>query len=185
VGVTYVALLRGVNIGGRQIAMADLRRSLEAAGLRDVRTYLQSGNAVFGAEEGDPASLATAIRARVAEDLGHDVEVLVLGCNDMTRIASTDPFPAAHGLDRRWLHATFLLRAPSAGEFERLTLPAAEGERAALVDGVVYLYLPHGYGRSKLSNGYFERVLGTPATTRNWRTVQALASLCLTPSRRD
>jgi uncharacterized protein (DUF1697 family) len=71
----------------------------------------------------------------------------------------------------------------AASAFERLELPAQEGEQAALMGGggtggrVIYLHLPHGYGRSKLSNPWFERALGTPATTRNWRTVQALTEL--------
>ena len=179
-GVTFVALLRGVNIGGTQVAMAQLRRGLEGLGLHDVRTYLQSGNAVFEAPDDDPKGLAAAIRACIAADFGHDVDVLVLGCGEMARIASSNPFLPDAGIDERSLHATFLLRRPAAPEFARLSLPAAEGERAVLVDGVVFLYLPHGYGRTRLSNTYFERALRTPATTRNWRTVQALASMCLT-----
>jgi uncharacterized protein (DUF1697 family) len=74
------------------------------------------------------------------------------------------------------LHATFLFQQPDGATFAQLELPAAPGERALLVGRVVYLHLPHGYGRTKLSNAYFERKLG-PATTRNWRTVSALVEL--------
>jgi uncharacterized protein (DUF1697 family) len=175
---TFVALLRGVNIGRKQVAMADLRLGLEAIGLRDVKTYLQSGNVVFDAEGGDVAALAVAIRARIAADFGHDVDVLVLGSKDVARIASCNPFLTSPGADERRLHATFLLQPTSAAAFETLTLPAHDGEQAALVDGVVFLCLPNGYGRTKLNNTFFERSLRTSATTRNWRTVLALAAMC-------
>jgi uncharacterized protein (DUF1697 family) len=175
----FVALLRGINVSGhRQIAMADLQRSLQAAGLRDVRTYLQSGNAVFEADEDDPEVVAAAIHTRIAADFGHQVEVLVLPCATVARVASSNPFASSPDADERWLHATFLLRPASEAAFAELQLPAGQGELAVLADGVVFLHLPNGYGRTKLNNAYFERALGTPATTRNWRTVMALAVLC-------
>jgi uncharacterized protein (DUF1697 family) len=176
---TFVALLRGVNIGHKQVTMAELRRGLEATGLHNVKTYLQSGNVVFDAEGGDAGALAAAIRAHVAADFGHDVDVLVLSCDELARIASSNPFLTVPGADQRWLHATFLLQPSSAVHFETLALPVVEGERAALIERVVFLYLPHGYGRTKLSNALFERVLRTPATTRNWRTVLALSAMCV------
>jgi uncharacterized protein (DUF1697 family) len=175
----FVALLRGINVSGhRQIAMADLRRSLQAAGLRDARTYLQSGNAVFEADEDDPEVVAAAIHTRIAADVGHQVEALVLPCAAVVRIASSNPFASSPGADERWFHATFLFHPASEAAFAELRLPAGQGELAMLADGVVFLYLPNGYGRTKLNNAYFERALGTPATTRNWRTVLALAGLC-------
>jgi uncharacterized protein (DUF1697 family) len=175
----FVALLRGINVSGhRQIAMADLRRSLQAAGLHDVRTYLQSGNTVFEAGGEDPQAIAGAIQACIAADFGHQVEVIVLPCATMVRIASSNPFVADPDLDDRWFHASFLLSPVSPAAFAALNLPAEPGELAVLSDGVIFLYVPNGYGRSKLINSYFERALGTPATTRNWRTVLALAGLC-------
>jgi uncharacterized protein (DUF1697 family) len=117
----------------------------------------------------------------------------------MTRVVAANPFADEAGGDDRWLHATFVLPAAAENDFgpadeaayaavyraafDRLALPAEEGERAAfigpptLTTPVVYLSLPHGYGRTKLNNAYFERSLGAAATTRNWRTVRALADL--------
>jgi uncharacterized protein (DUF1697 family) len=158
--------------------MADLRHTLQAAGLTDVQTYLQSGNAVFDAEDGDPGAMASAIQARIADDFGHQVLVLVLPCAEMAQIASSSPFASEPRADERWLHATFPFRPPPEAVFAGLKLPAGRGELATLTGQVVFLYLPNGYGGSKLSNAYFEKALGTPATTRNWRTVQALAGLC-------
>ena len=206
---TYVALLRAVNVGGTKLPMADLRTLLEGLGLTNVRTYLQSGNAVFDAVEaaGTPTELANAIAMRIERDVGPRVGVLVLRAAALEAVVAADPFlTAAVGAgeadeapDEQFLHATFLFgsggdadfgEAPEAAyskvyesTFGNLELPADEGEEAAFVgvppldEPVIYLKLPHGYGRTKLNNAWFERKLGTAATTRNWRTVRALVEL--------
>jgi uncharacterized protein (DUF1697 family) len=202
---TYVALLRAVNVGGTKLPMADLRALLEGLGLANVRTYLQSGNAVFDARDDEPAcALATAIEVRIERDLGPRVGVLVLPGESMADVAAANPFLVETGGDAATngaLHSTFLFGSEGEaafGEaseaaysavyeaaFKKLELPADEGEEAAFVGApplaapVVYLRLPHGYGRTKLSNAWFERKLGTAATTRNWRTVVALADLAV------
>jgi len=204
---TYVALMRAVNVGGRTLSMVDVRRSLEGLGLRRVRTYRQSGNVVFEADDGaapqdaaaPAARLAPAIEVRIERDLGPRVAVLVLPGEAMAGVVTANPFFFEPGVDEGSLHATFLF-TPSGDDdfgdatagaysavyevaFQRLELPAVQGERAVFVGSpplaapVVYLHLPYGYGRSKLTNAYFERKLGTGATTRNWRTVTALAAL--------
>jgi uncharacterized protein (DUF1697 family) len=208
--MSFVALLRAVNVGGTKLPMADLRTLLEGLGLTNVRTYLQSGNAVFDATDAEepPQALATAIEVRIARDIGPRVGVIVVPGEGMADVAAANPFlgaaaaegaTAEGGADEGTLHATFLFgsdgeadfgEAPE-GAFSRvyeaafrtLDLPAAEGEAAAFVGipplavAVVYLKLPHGYGTSKLNNAWFERKLGTAATTRNWRTVRALAEM--------
>ena len=205
--MSFVALLRAVNVGGTRLPMADLRMLLQGLGLTDVRTYLQSGNAVFDTADPDepPQALATAIEVRIARDLGPRVGVIVLPGEAMTDVAAANPFLEAAAasttaaVDKGTLHATFLFgsdgeadfgEAPEAAycavykaAFRTLDLPAAEGEEAVFVGipplatPVVYLRLPHGYGRTKLNNAWFERKLGTAATTRNWRTVLALAEM--------
>ena len=182
---TFVALLRAVNVSGQnKIPMAELRRALGGLGLTGVETYLQSGNAVFDAAGDDPAEHATTVHDRIARDFGHDVRVLVLTADEMQRVAGEMPFVGAADFDDRWVHATFLERPVEEAAFGALSLPAQGEERAALATSgpalagrVVYLYLPHGYGRTKLNNAYLERALGTPATTRSWRTVLALAQM--------
>jgi uncharacterized protein (DUF1697 family) len=206
--MSYVALLRAVNVGGTKLPMADLRALLEGLGLTNVRTYLQSGNAVFDAgDDTEPAqALATAIEVRIERDLGPRIGVLVLPGETMADVAAENPFLVADGergaavaVDEGVLHATFLFGSHGDADFgeaaeaaycavykaafRKLELPAAEGEEAAFVGApplavpVVYLKLPHGYGRTKLNNAWFERKLGTAATTRNWRTVLALAEM--------
>ena len=208
--MTCVALFRAINVSGRnRIPMADLRGLLEQLGLRHVRTHLQSGNAVFDADEGSAQELATAIEVRIERDLGPRVGVLVLPADAFAAVVAANPFLGAAGsagpdaaaevADESTLHATFLFgsqgesdfgEAPEAAysavyeaAFRRLELPAAEDEEAAFVgvpplaEPVVYLTLPHGYGRTKLNNAFFERKLGVAATTRNWRTVRALVEM--------
>ena len=206
---TYVALLRAVNVGGTKLPMADLRTLLEGLGLTDVRTYLQSGNAVFEADEGagTPTELANAIAMRIERDVGPRVGVLVLRAAALEAVVAANPFLAATGgageadeaPDQQFLHATFLFGSGGDADFGeasetayskvyestfgKLELPADEGETAAFVgvppldEPVVYLKLPLGYGRTRLNNAWFERKLGTAATTRNWRTVRALVEL--------
>ncbi len=182
---TFVALLRAVNVSGQnRIPMAELRRALGGHGLTGLETYLQSGNVVFDAAGDDPAEQAAAIHDLIERELGHDVRVLALTAAELARVAAEMPFVGAADFDDNWVHATFVSAQVDEAGFAGLKLPAQPGEKAVLAAGVAiaagqvaYLYLPHGYGRTKLNNAYFERALKTPATTRNWRTVVALAQM--------
>jgi uncharacterized protein (DUF1697 family) len=180
----FVGLLRAVNVSGKnRILMAELRTKLEAAGFGAVRTYVQSGNVVFAADGDDPDAQAAAIHRVIDRAFGRDVNVLVLTAGQLEQVAAELPFIGAADFDDSWVHVTFLSAPADEAGFAGLTLPAQPGERAvmagaaALAGRVVYLYLPHGYGRTKLNNAYFERALKTPATTRNWRTVMTLAQM--------
>jgi uncharacterized protein (DUF1697 family) len=176
---TFIALLRGINVSGKNpIRMADLQKSFEALALDDVRTYLQSGNVVFSGGRTDRGRLAPAIRNRIAGDFGHDVDVLVVAAEELHLIANSNPLWPRLGTDERLFHGTFLFQPISEGRFQELKLPSQPGEQAVLLGQVVLLYCPHGYGRTKLNNGFFEKALGIRATTRNWRTVLALHDLC-------
>lgn len=176
--LAMAALLRGINVSGhRTVAMGDLRRSLSELGLHDVRTYRQSGNVVFESEGASPVETAAAIERRVASDFGHDVNVLVVPGAVLQNVASSNPFSGLPDVDEVWLHVTFLDR-PQAGKCPaEADLPAVDGERTMRIGDVVYLLLPRGYARTKLNNAFFEKACGTVATTRNWRTVLALARL--------
>lgn len=179
---TYLALLRGVNVSGQKsIRMPELRESLLRLECRKVQTYLQSGNILFRAAGSDEAALAARIQARIAQDFGHDVPVLVLSAKSLAHIANANPLWPTTGGDASLFHCTFLFEPISAAVFEALKLPAAPDERALLVENAVLLHCPHGYGKTKLNNSFFERALGVPATTRNWRTVLALQAIAAAP----
>ena len=136
---------------------------------------------------------------RIERDLGPRVGVLVVPGDALAAVVEANPHARADDVEERWLHATFLLASAAEADlgpasatafsalceaaFAELSLPAEEGEAATYVGvpplavPVVYLRLPHGYGRTRLSNPYFERRLGAAATTRNWRTVLTLAEM--------
>ena len=178
---TCIALLRAINVsasGKNSIRMADLRHLLEEAGFQKVETYLQSGNAVFRSHTADTARIAREIEEKIAESLGHEVSVLVLAAEDLEALAADNPLWPEEGGEPSHFHATFLFTPVSKERFGSLRLPAAEGERAVPGKGAVLLHCPHGYGRTKLNNAYFEKALGVRATTRNWKTVLALRDLC-------
>ena len=176
---SYVALLRGINVSGRNaIRMSALRDSIARLGFRDVRTYLQSGNIVFRTDSTDTATLAAAIKTQIVQDFGHEVPVLVLSTEDLALIANSNPLGPKSGGEETLFHCTFLFQPVAPDIFQALKLPTHDGERAVLVERAVFLHCPHGYGKTKLNNSYFERTLGVPATTRNWRTVLALQAAC-------
>jgi len=177
---TYLALLRGINVSGKnKLRMPDLQACLAELGCEEVRTYLQSGNAVFQAKKEAPAKLAARIEASLKKDYKVDSPVLVLPAKDLDAIATDNPLlPKSGSFEETHFHATFLFEPVTQKTFEALKLPAAEGEHAALVKGAILLHCPHGYGRTKLNNTWFERALKVKATTRNWRSVLALRHMC-------
>jgi uncharacterized protein (DUF1697 family) len=173
-GSTYVALLRGINLGARnKVAMADLRALFAALGATDVATYLQSGNVVFKSTE-RRSDLSRAVEERLRRDLGVDVKVLLRTRRDLALVVARNPFGAR---DPASLHATFLAEKPARGRVGTLDPGRSGPDEFRVVGQTVYLHCPNGYGRSKLSNAYFEKQLGVAATTRNWKTVTALAEL--------
>lgn len=179
---TYVALLRGINVSGQNsIRMPELRASISRLGFRDVQTYLQSGNVVFRAGRSSEATLAASIQATITREFGHEVPVLALSAEDLAQIAHSNSLWPKSGGEEKQFHCTFLFQPVSPDVFQALKLPAATGERAVLAGRVVLLHCPQGYGKTKLNNSFFERALGVPATTRNWRTVLALQALCPAP----
>jgi len=175
---TFLALLRGINVSGKNpVPMAKLKQTFASLGFDNIHTCLQSGNVVFQARKSTPARLAGEIEAAISRDFGHSVPVLVLTAEQLDGIACGNPLWPESGDDATRFHATFLFDPVSKPAFDALALPAAEGERAILGKGVIFLHCPHGYGRTKLNNTWFERALNVRATTRNWRTVMALEEL--------
>ena len=175
---TFVALLRGINVSGHKpIRMTELRNSLAALGFEKIRSYLQSGNLLFDASRANPRKLASTIKTCIAQEFGHEVEVLVLPAKDLDLIARSNPLLPRRGADEKLFHATFLFQPVAQADFHKLKLPAQPGEQTVLIGQVVLLHCPHGYGRTKLNNSFFEMALKVSATTRNWRTVLALQAL--------
>jgi uncharacterized protein (DUF1697 family) len=173
---TFVALLRGINVGGRgRLPMAGLRAILEEIGAEDVRTYLQSGNAVFRGRAGAPADLAAEIGAAIRARHGFAPHVLVLGLPELDAAIRGNPFAQAER-EPQSLHVFFLDAAPARPDLGALERLRSGAERYSLAGHLLYLHAPDGFGRSKLA-ARAEQALGTPATARNWRTVCAIREL--------
>jgi uncharacterized protein (DUF1697 family) len=173
---TYVALIRGINVGSRKrVAMADLRAVFVELGAEDVRTHVQSGNIVFRSRHTE-AQLARAAENEITAVLGIDARVLVRSARQLGTIVGRNPFVAARR-DASTLHATFLAERPERGRGRALSGREFGRDELHLLGREVYLHCPDGYGRSKLTNAFIERELGVAATTRNWKTVTKLAEL--------
>jgi uncharacterized protein (DUF1697 family) len=171
---TYVALLRGINLGARnKVSMADLRELFGGLGAEDVATYVQSGNVVFKSST-DAAGLRDAIEDRISGDLGLDVTVLLRTSAELAKVLARNPF-ANSGSDPTKLHVTFLAEKPE--HVRELDRKRSEPDDFRVVGREIYLHCPNGYGRSKLTNAYFEKQLDVAATTRNWKTITKLAEL--------
>jgi uncharacterized protein (DUF1697 family) len=172
----YVALLRGINLGARnKVAMADLRELVERLPGDDVTTYVQSGNVVFESKVA-AGGLGATIEKEIKSELGLEVRVLVRKPAELEALVAKNPF-VKQANDQKQLHVTFLAERPAAAKVKQLDPRHSEPDEFRVAGREVYLYCPNGYGRSKLSNAYFEKKLGVAATTRNWRTVTALAEL--------
>jgi uncharacterized protein (DUF1697 family) len=167
---TYVALFRGINVGGKNpLPMNELASILGTLGARKVKTYIQSGNAVFVSPEKDVVRLAQAMSQKIRKRRGFEPHVMVLELEDIERVMRKNPFPEA-ATDPQALHAGFLASAPHQPDLRALESLKSASERFRLVDRVFYLHAPDGIGRSKLAANV-ERLLGVPMTDRNWRTV--------------
>ncbi len=169
---TRIALFRGINVGGRNILpMAALREILDEIGCSDVRTYIQSGNALFRSRLG-AASLAKRLRAAIDERFGFAPDVLILDADAFAAIAAANPFPQAAGAPKS-VHVIFLASPPVTPDLASLEAVCAPSESFELRDRAFYLHAPEGIARSKLA-ARVETALGVPTTARNWRTVSKL-----------
>lgn len=170
----FVALLRGINVGGKHILpMAELRAVCEGLGWTEVVTYIQSGNVVFDAG-GSEASLAETLAATLEARYGFRVPVIVRSGSSLQATLSANPF-GAEGADQGFV--ALLSSAPSAERVDKLDPNRSPPDRFAVVGRDVFLSLPNGAARTKLTVDWLERQLSGVATIRNLRTLAALAEL--------
>jgi uncharacterized protein (DUF1697 family) len=173
-----IAMLRGVNVGGHhKIGMEALRKLFEALGLRDAQTYIQSGNVVFTTEERRMVPLAGRIGAAIECAFGFRPEVVLRTANQLRKVVAGNPFAARPGLHPGKLVVMFLAGDPSA-EARRKVLEIRSVPEEVRANGRhLYIYFPNGAGRAKLSMALVEKTLKTPATGRNWNTVERLLAM--------
>jgi uncharacterized protein (DUF1697 family) len=173
----YVALLRGINVGGKNLLpMKVLAAMFDAAGCSDVTTFIQSGNVIFGATEKLAAKLAHDISKRIAKQCGLDVPVIVRSAEELERVAKVNPF-VKRGADPEHFHVVFLADRPTAKQIALLDSKRSPPDEFEVIGQEIYLCCPNGMGRSKLTNAYFDSKLSTVSSVRNWRTVGKLIEL--------
>lgn len=175
---TYVAMLRGINVSGqKKIKMDRLRELFVSSGFEAVESYVQSGNVVFDTARTGATALSEKIARGIKTEFGHDVSVVIRTPRELARVVKDNPFLKQRGIDLARLGVTFLAAAPRQAGRARLQAVDSGDDEWRLEGKEIYLHCPSGYGKTKLSNNLFERAFAVAATTRNWRTVNALLEM--------
>ena len=170
----FVALLRGVNVGGKNsVPMAALVPLFTSAGCANVRTFIQSGNVIFDAKPAVIARLPGVLERSFAKTFGFSTPVIMRSARELAAIIAANPFKGHEDS----LHVTFLADRPDRAAIATLDPARSPGDRFTVIGREIFLHCPNGLGRTKLSNDYFDRKLGTTSTCRNWRTVLKLRDL--------
>jgi len=188
---SHVALLRGINVGGRnKVPMADLREVVTSLGHTGVTTYIQSGNVLFSTADADTAKLAAALESAIGERFGIWSSVVVLSRDELAEVLASNPYPDEP--NPRLVHVVFLNAEPPEDLLARIaaaeSAAAAKGSRDTVraAGRALFVHTPDGYGTSELAQALF-RIISAPgkqkkqelaATARNWATATKLLSLC-------
>jgi uncharacterized protein (DUF1697 family) len=174
---TFIALLRGINVGGnKKVPMAELRALCEELGFTDVQTFIQSGNAIFQTS-GTPVAIEKKLEARIADHFGFSVDTLVRSAKDWPSLISGNPFVEACAADPQHVLMALAKRTPSADAVSALRARAQDGERIEAAGEAIWFHYPNNMARTKLSPALIDRLVGSPVTARNYRTVVKLAEL--------
>jgi uncharacterized protein (DUF1697 family) len=174
----YIAMLRGINIGPhKRIKMERLRATFEELGFARVQTYIQSGNVVFKWGKTAPASLCKKIEARLVDDFGFSVAVILRTREEMQKVVRDNPLLKEKGIEASKLHVVFLSEAPAAVALEKLQSLTLAPDRTRCRGKELYFYFPNGVSGSSLWKHPLDRVLAVTPTMRNWNTVNRLCKM--------
>ena len=175
---TWIALLRGINVGGnRRVPMADLRAALEAIGLDDVRTYIVSGNVLFRSPRADRDVLRADVEAAIETRFGFPVAVVLRTAAEMRAITAGDLLPEGSASDPARRYAIFLSEDPAPERLSAIDPAAVAPDVFVARDRVIHTWYRDGLQASKLAGQLTDRALGVTATARNWNTVRKLVEL--------
>lgn len=176
----YVALLRGINLGKRQLPMKALAAMFDEAGCTDVRTFIASGNVLFRASPRLAARVPALVREAIERAFGFDTPVVVRTGAELRAAAKKHPFDG-RGVDPKLLSVGFLEHTPPKARVAKLDPDRSPPDVFTVRGREIYLYCPNGVARSKMTNAYFDAQLATVSTFRNWRTVGTLAEMTEEP----
>ncbi|MEK4344539.1 DUF1697 domain-containing protein [Paenibacillus sp. FSL P4-0184] len=175
---TYIALLRGINVGGNKIIkMLDLKAMFQTLGFENVRTYIQSGNVVFESDEGSESLLTGVIERKIHEVFGFEVSVIIRTLAEMENVIANDPFQLSEPEEfKRW-YVTFLPAEPSADALDKLRTYENGPDKVRFVGREMYVLYEVSVSQSPLFKVPFDRILGMTITARNWNTVNKLVTM--------
>jgi uncharacterized protein (DUF1697 family) len=172
----HVALLRGINLGGRQVPMKILAEIFVDARCSDVQTYIQSGNVVYRTTDANALRISSRVAEALSARFGFEVPVVTRSAAELRDVATNNPFLRS-GADEATLHVAFLAEMPKKERVAALDPNRSPPDRFEVRAREIYLHCPKGFGGTKLTNQYFDSKLGTTSTVRNWRTVQKLLEM--------
>jgi uncharacterized protein (DUF1697 family) len=174
--VTHVALLRGINVAGKNmLPMKDLAKMFTDAGCTNVRTYIQSGNVIFESLA-SPLKMVEGITGKIEKGYGYRIPMVLRTSEQLLKTIRDNPFLKG-GADEKWLHVYFLADAPKAVAIAGLDANRCPPDAFHVRGQEIYLHVPNGMARTKLTNAYFDSKLSTICTARNWATVLRLAAM--------
>jgi uncharacterized protein (DUF1697 family) len=172
---TYIAMLRGINVGGHgKVPMEKLRSICEKLNYSEVRTFIQSGNVVFEAAKSKPENLSQKIRGAILAEFGFEPAVITRTPEELAMAIANNPFVKQSKVEPAKVHIAFLSDLPKPEAVKKLEGLATPDERVQPRGREIYLYYRNGMGQAKLTGAVIERVLGIAATARNWNTVTKL-----------
>ncbi len=173
----FIALLRGVNVGGNtMIKMEELRKTFEALGFNNVVSYINSGNLAFDTRKTSETALGVKIEKSIEKDFGKPVKVMVRAQAEIETVLKNNPYEGEFETHKE-MHVLFLKDKLPKDKKEQLLASAPKEERFTVAGREIYCHLPRGVADSFLGRGLFEKKLKVDVTARNWRTVEKLAEL--------
>lgn len=176
---TYFVLLRGINVGGKNmIPMADLKKLFEKNGFTTVTTYLQSGNVVFQSDITNGKEIEILLKQSIHEVFKLQLDVIVKPADVLTELILHNPFKEQIKLEGDKTGVAFLSDIPSLASIEKLQQFDRLSDEYEIFQDYIYIYCPNGFGRAKLTNVVLETKLKVRSTIRNWKTIQALQNIC-------
>lgn len=178
--VVYVSMLRGINVSGqKKIKMAVLKTLYEDLGFGKVETYIQSGNVVFQSKKTSSVNLSKKIGSAIESQYGFTVPITIRTREELGKLIGANPFANRKNVDPSSLYVTFLESRPKEALIASINTVDSKSDEFIVLGNEIYLSCPGGYGKTKLSNNFFESKLKQSATTRNWKTVNVLYEMSL------
>jgi uncharacterized protein (DUF1697 family) len=175
---TYISLLRGINVGGKNTIKMDILRELYVnLGFSNVQSYIQSGNIIFNAESIDNQTLENKISTKITKTFELHLPVLVLTIDELKQALTNNPYTTNNLKDPAKIHLTFLSEIPDEALLKKINSDFYLPDKFIYSAKVIYNYCPNGYGNTKLNNTFFEKKLKLTATVRNFKTANELLAI--------